>query len=176
MHLDLFLVNLIIKAYYFKFGVCEMVKDRALSLAIGLFIVVMSIESIEIAGKSNWQTHSSAFYPRVLLVVMGVLATILFVKSFTHKKKSEEKVKRSLKTLWLEYNKIFILFVCFGGYVFILTKVGFIVSTALYLFISQAVLTGLKEKKKLVLNLAVTIIATFTIFAIFNYGLNVWLP
>jgi putative tricarboxylic transport membrane protein len=153
-----------------------MVKDRALALAIGLFIVVMFIESFKIAEKSNWQTHSSAFYPRVLLVLMGILAIILFMKTLTNKKKSEEKVKRSLKTLWLEYNKIFILFVCFGGYVFILTKVGFIVSTALYLFISQAVLTGLKDKKKILLNLTVTLISTFSIFVIFNYGLNVWLP
>ncbi|CAM3481611.1 hypothetical protein GCM10009865_12050 [Aeromicrobium ponti] len=154
-----------------------MTKDRSLALAVGIFIVIMYVESMQIAEKSSWQVYGSAFYPRILLAIMGALAVLLFINSFRNKKPStSEKNIKDLKSFWTEYNKIIFLFIAFFVYVFILPIAGFIIATALYLFISQAILMGVKRKKKLLLNVSVTVITTMSVFVIFNYGLNVWLP
>jgi putative tricarboxylic transport membrane protein len=154
-----------------------MTKDRALAIAISLFVIVMYIESYNIAGKSDWQKFSSAFYPRVLLTIMTILAVILLIRSFVLGKHNE-KIRRSVdfKVFLEKYWKVILLFISFGIYVFILTRVGFVISSALYLFISQLILMGMKSRKSLFLNISITVIATLSIFFIFNYGLNVWLP
>ncbi|GGC76302.1 hypothetical protein GCM10007216_03570 [Thalassobacillus devorans] len=154
-----------------------MTKDRSFALAVGVFIVIMYIESMRIPEKTSWQVYGSAFYPRILLGIMGVLALFLLINSFRNKKtKGSDNKFIDLPGFWKEYNEIIFLFVAFGVYVFILSRVGFILSTALYLFISMAILMGVKNKKDVMLNITVTVIATLSVFAIFNYGLNVWLP
>ncbi|MDF0725574.1 hypothetical protein PY093_02455 [Cytobacillus sp. S13-E01] len=70
-----------------------MTKDRTLAFLTGLFTIVMFVETFKIAEKSNWQAYGSAFYPRVLLLVIGVLAIFLFINSFRDKRTTAEQRK-----------------------------------------------------------------------------------
>lgn len=151
-----------------------MSKDRVLAITLLLFVIVMFTETFNIAGKNSFQIYSSAFYPRILLAVIAALTVVLLITSFLGNKKGTRK-KVEFKDLE-KYAKVVLLFVFFGIYISILPYLGFILSSTIYLFISQGILMGYRKVKTLILNVAVSLIATFSIYFIFNNLLNVWLP
>jgi putative tricarboxylic transport membrane protein len=152
-----------------------MTKDRALSLALILFVGVMFAETFNFPEKSDWQMFSPAFYPRIILSIISVLTLILCIRSFKQAKPATESKDRK-SSFWKEYGKVILLFVIFAIYVILLQLIGFIMATILYLLASQAVLMGIKERKAWILNSSVSLIATFTVYFIFTDVLQVWLP
>lgn len=62
-----------------------------------------------------------------------------------------------------------------GGYCLIFSSVGFIVSTAFYLFFQTLVLTP-KEKRNWRMIILISLVAPIAIYALFVYAINTPLP
>ena len=137
----------------------------ALFLAFGAFLYVQAL-GIKHMMKND---VGSAFFPKVVgITIMGV-ALIRLVMAL-REKESESKKKANSDMLggWLTILLI-------GAYVIAFQPVGFLISTAVYLFLQILVLTP-KEKRKLPVILAIAVIASVFIWVLFNYVISSPLP
>ena len=151
-------------------------KDRALALALLLIVAAMWVESGSIAPPTSWQPYGSALFPRILLVVIGLLSLLILVRSLLVKVPERAGVKQ-LITEWFQSRRIILaLFLLFGLYAALLPLVGYIVSTIGFLVVSLALLMGINTRRKWMINLTISCTLAIVIFVVFRYGLNVWLP
>jgi putative tricarboxylic transport membrane protein len=155
-----------------------MTRDRILSVSLLLIVAFLFIETFNFPGKSDLHMFSSAFYPRILLSIFGVLSLILCIRAFLPQKSkpNQRREQASLQSFWIEYGKVIVLFILTGAYVLSLNQVGFLLATLVFMFFSQAVLMGWKNRKNLMLNVTVSIVATFLVYGVFNYVLRIMLP
>jgi len=151
-------------------------KDRLLSASLVLFIIIFFIESGNIPEKAASQTFGSAFYPRILLAILGFLTILLIVKSFILKRSEGKKETSSEHTSYKAYIYVVSLFVITGIYIYLIGLVGFLVSTFIYLIASQIILIGLKRKKHLVISITSSLVIAFSVYFIFENYLNILLP
>ncbi len=151
-------------------------KDRALALVLLLIVAVMWIESGNIRPATSWQPYGSALFPRILLVVAGLLSLLVLFRSLLAGAPARTLARRSFGE-WLAHNrKVFSLFALFGLYAALLPMVGYIIATLAFLVTSLGLLLGIDSRRKWIINLAVSFTLVPLVFVIFRYGLNVWLP
>ena len=148
-------------------------KDRALALALLLIVAVMWVESGNIRPPTAWQPYGSALFPRILLVVTGLLS---LVRSLIAGPGERHAPRRSFAE-WLAHNRtVLCLFMLFGLYAALLPVLGYIAATLAFLVTSLALLLGIDSRRKWIVNLAVSCTLVPLVFVIFRFGLNVWLP
>ncbi|WNL38150.1 tripartite tricarboxylate transporter TctB family protein [Halomonas sp. PAMB 3232] len=151
-------------------------KDRALSLALLVIVAAMWVESGSIRPPTSWQPYGSALFPRILLVTIAVLSLLVLVRSFMVSQRVASPFMSRAKC-WLNERKIILaLFALFGFYAALLPVVGYIMATAGFLIVSQALLLGIDTRRKWVINLSISVVLVALLYVIFRYGLNVWLP
>ncbi|MGO2241053.1 MAG: tripartite tricarboxylate transporter TctB family protein [Halomonas sp.] len=151
-------------------------KDRALALALLLIVAVMWIESGDIRPPTSWQPYGSALFPRILLVVIGLLSLMILVRSLLIKVPERASAKQLIKEWFQSRRTIVALFLLFGLYAALLPLVGYIAATIGFLITSLALLMGTNTLRKWLINLTLSCSLAIVIFVIFRYGLNVWLP
>jgi putative tricarboxylic transport membrane protein len=151
-----------------------MKKDRALSISLLIFCLIMYMETFNFAEKTNLQVAGPEVYPRIVLSIIAAFSIIVLIKSFFTKENTTAAFE--WKGFLDEYGKIILLFLSFGIYVFLLATVGFIVATLLFMFVGQALLMGLKQPKPIIINICVTSVATFLVYFVFTDFLGIWLP
>lgn len=151
-------------------------KDRALALVLLLIVAVMWIESGDIRPPTSWQPYGSALFPRILLVLIGLLSLTILVRSLLVTVPERAGTKQLLQE-WFQKRRIIVaIFFLFGLYTALLPLVGYIVATIGFLVASLALLMGINTRRKWVINLTLSFTLTLVIFVIFRHGLNVWLP
>jgi putative tricarboxylic transport membrane protein len=151
-------------------------KDRALALALLLIVAIMWVESGSIAPPTSWQPYGSALFPRILLVVIGVLSLLILVRSLLIKVPERKSAKQLIVEWFQSRRTIVALFLLFGLYAALLPVVGYIAATLGFLVASFALLMGIDTRRKWIINLTLSCTLAIGIFVIFRYGLNVWLP
>src|SRR5699024_12415859 len=93
-------------------------KDRMLSIVLILIIIPFFIESYNIPEKAASQTYSSAFYPRIILILLTILTIIQVIRSFLPKKRYIKEKAPQEKTSYRAYGYVISLFIITGFYVF----------------------------------------------------------
>lgn len=137
----------------------------ALFLAFGAFLFVQSL-GIKHMMKND---VGSAFFPKVIAVAIIGMAAMRLVMALREKDTGAAKKSSSdMKGGWLT-----ILLV--GLYVIAFQPVGFLISTAVYLFLQILVLTP-ADKRKIPVILAISVIASVFIWVLFNYAISSPLP
>lgn len=137
----------------------------ALFLAFGAFLFVQSL-GIKHMMKND---VGSAFFPKVIAVAIIGMATLRLVMALQEKDTgTTKKSSIDMKGGWLT-----ILLV--GLYVIAFQPVGFLISTAVYLFLQILVLTP-ADKRKIPVILAISVIASVFIWVLFNYAISSPLP
>ncbi|QTQ14966.1 tripartite tricarboxylate transporter TctB family protein [Treponema parvum] len=142
-------------------------------LAVFYFIGSVSIESYNPFGKTGL---SSRAVPQTFAILMAVLSLTIIVDSILKAKKekgsSAEKAKVNRKTTGKLLLAIFLLLV----YIFLFNRLGFIISTILYLFAMIYLLLPNKTSRNIVLTALFSIAVSFLIYTIFNKALGLILP
>ena len=151
-------------------------KDRALALALLLMVAVMWMASGDIRPPTSWQPYGSALFPRILLVVIGLLSLLILVRSLWVKVPERPSAKQLLIEWFQRRRTILALFLLFGLYAAFLPVVGYILATIGFLVASLALLMGINTRRKWIINLTLSVTLALVIFVVFRYGLNVWLP
>jgi putative tricarboxylic transport membrane protein len=149
-------------------------KDRILSISLLVFCLIMFMETFNFAEKSKMNIAGPEVYPRIVIASIAAFSVILLIRSFFSK--ADPAPRLEWKEFIKKYMNIILLFLFFGIYVFLLPNVGFIIATILFMFVSQALLMGVKKRKQLIVNICVTSVSTFFIYFIFTNFLSIWLP
>lgn len=151
-------------------------KDRALALSVLLVTAVLAVESGDIKPPTSWQPYGSALFPRLLLAVIGLLATILLVRSLIVERPRRDTPRRTFPE-WLRHHRtVLSLFGLFGLYALLLPVIGYLPATLAFLVASLALLLGIDTRRKWIINLAVAFTLAPLVYVIFRFGLNIWLP
>lgn len=152
-----------------------MTRDRFLAIVTLAMVAILLVESSNIESKTSWQPYGSALFPQILLVVTGLLATAILLKSFFKPSKMSSP-RRTFKEVLIEKHKIILLFLIFGIYALALSYLGYLISTLLFMVTTQALLLGIDSRKKWLINLGTSFTIVPLVFVVFRYGLNIWLP
>ncbi|MBK5205018.1 MAG: tripartite tricarboxylate transporter TctB family protein [Polaromonas sp.] len=153
-----------------------MTKDRFLAIVTLMAVAILLIESGNIASKARWQPYGSALFPQILLIIIGLLATAILVKSFLKSYSVVSSQRQSFKKVIVEKQKIILLFLMFGIYTAALSYLGYLIATLLFMLSTQALLLGVNTRRVWLINLGTSFTIAPLVFVIFRYGLNIWLP
>ena len=135
-----------------------------LFLAFGIFLFVQAM-GIKQMMKND---VGSGFFPKVIGVAIIVVAIIRLIMTLREPEKEAKKSSSDMKGGWLTI-------VLIAAYVVAFNTLGFLIATALFLFLEMLVLTP-AEKRNLPLLLVISIVAPIAIYALFTYAINSPLP
>lgn len=146
--------------------------------AIGYLVMIPTIKEFTGMGATPL---TNRFVPYLWGSVLLFLAAWLIVRGIRKRKKflAEGGVikKMSLVETLKERREVVFSFVALTVYVAVMTPLGFIIATVLYVFCQILILTPKENWKKNYLPAAITAILTAGIlFYVFRYLLNVLLP
>ena len=139
-------------------------------LVSGLFLVFGAFVFFESLGIKHMMKNDvgSAFFPRVISIAIMAVAAIRLVLALREKEGQAKASKADMKGGWET-----ILLV--GAYVLAFNSVGFLISTAIYLFLQMLVLTP-ADKRSIPLLGAVSLITPVFIYVLFVYIIHTPLP
>lgn len=105
----------------------------------------------------------AGFFPKLVCIILAILSIVMFVKSF--KDKNIYKFSKNNK------NTFIIIGLCIG-YLFLMEKIGYLLSTIIFSF--SAIIT--LDRKNLIMNVIFSIIFPIGIYYLFSKVFNVSLP
>jgi putative tricarboxylic transport membrane protein len=150
-------------------------KDRSLAVVVIVIVAMLLVQSANIPAKTSWQPYGSALFPRLLLCVMGILATIILIKSFL-RSATHSGPRVSVIAILRQKWRTIALFVLFGLYALALPYVGYVAATVAFMLAVQALLMGIDSRKKALIILGMSFTFVPLVYVIFQYGLKIWLP
>lgn len=115
-----------------------------------------------------------AFYPRFLLLLTLLLSLALVVQDVLAHLKQEKKEKGAFIN-WLNYQSTLLSFAVFGAYVLLIPKLGYLLSTILFVTALQWLL-GKPLGRRLPGSLSIGIGTSLITYVIFEKYLHVFLP
>ena len=115
-----------------------------------------------------------AFYPRFLLLLTLLLSLALVVQDVLAHLKQEKKEKGAFIN-WLNYQSTLLSFAVFGAYVLLIPKLGYLLSTILFVTALQWLL-GKPLWRRLPGSLSIGIGTSLITYMIFEKYLHVFLP
>lgn len=146
-------------------------------LSIIIYISTNNIKSMTDIGVGP------RFFPKLAAIIMFILSTILLIQEITKwiKKKgkgsvSESKVDSIKSSLFKKQhlNAFFTMFI-FILYIYFITKIGFLISSVMYLFIHFFVL-GERKSWNVILFIILALVVSTVVFYTFRLGFSVRLP
>ena len=148
-------------------------------LAAGIFFLVLSVALFAAANAlppSLMGGLGSDFMPKILAIVTCILSFFQIRAGFRTMRayKPEQEAEEDKP----EYLRVLATIAAFTVYVFVLSSVGFVISSIVYLFVQILILTP-KEKrtpKGIALYAVLSAVFCAVVYVIFRFGLNVMLP
>jgi len=136
----------------------------------GIFLILFSGITIYLALKlplGNIARPGPGFFPLILSIIIGLLALLFLFRALRSKGKSEFLTGERPTTKW----KVFYLLGDLCLYAFLYQKLGFIISTWIFLVSLKPIV-----KKKWIPVLLGSLFISISVFLFFNYLLKVELP
>ena len=127
-----------------------------------LYFITFNFEVFEMDKYSL----GPAFFPRLICIILFLIALILLI--FSIKNKNYSKIKN--KNPNLKYSVITIIF--FIVYVFLIEKLGYLTSTIIFMIS----IIFLLKRKSLLINIIFSVVFSSVIYLLFSKGFNVSLP
>ena len=145
-------------------------------LATGIVFLVIAVVFYVLAGQlppSLLGGVGSDFVPKILAVGTGILSVLQIISGVKTMKKdfSGEAADEDRP----EYIRVLATVAAFGIYVTVMEKVGFLISSIVYLF-AQMVILAPKEKRNFLLLAVIAVVFNIVVYFIFRNALNVMLP
>ena len=148
--------------------------DRIFAIFILLVGGVFFLESNKFSEKSGVQTFAPSFFPRVIIILMVVLAISLFIKSFLSKQE-ESSLFTKLKLYVSEHYRVIAIFCLFFTFTMLIPLIGFLFSSMIFMFLSTVILRPIK-KKFMATNVILAVTLPFIVQWVFQNVLNIYLP
>ncbi|PRY19954.1 tripartite tricarboxylate transporter TctB family protein [Aliiruegeria haliotis] len=137
--------------------------DRALAIVVILVGAFLYLETYSFPS-TDWEQLGVAFWPRLVLIGLGVLALFMVWKGTLEPGEEVTFCGRSF------------VFLAGGlAYYFLLRSVGYLVLTPLFVFVFTAYL-GSTDRRGLTVAALSAVLGTAAIYIVFHYGLLVEFP
>ncbi len=156
----------------------EIVSGSAFVL-IGILLLIKA-SSIKIIPRSG---VSSAVFPRIIAWAILIIASIYVILAIVRQKKADVPVDEKpveKKQTFSEFingkGVILITFVLITAYAFLLSRLGFILSTVLYLIGQIFLLATARQRKRWWFILLIAIVVAVGVYYAFYYGFHLMLP
>lgn len=135
-----------------------------LFLAFGVFLFIESL------GVKHMMKNDvgSGFFPKVIAIAIIAVAAIRFIMALREKETENKASDSDMLGGWLTVALI-------GLYVIAFNKVGFIISTIIYLFAQILVLTP-KEKRNWLTISIISLVTPFALYTLFTHVISSPLP
>ncbi|MBP1948315.1 tripartite tricarboxylate transporter TctB family protein [Virgibacillus litoralis] len=149
-------------------------RDLINAVVILIFCGFAYYGSSLITDRNLGKTEADLF-PNIVIGILTLLSLCLLVNSiYRMKQEDDSKLNFSLKMVLRENKKVILTFVLFGLYVFLLSYIGYFVSSILFMISLYFVLANNKQKLWAVF-LGFTVFTTVLYF-VFQNALSVFLP
>ena len=148
-------------------------KDRiggVVFLAFSIFVYAASYS----IRTTKADSLGPQFFPRMVAVIIGVLAVIQIFTSFA-RKDSKESVSKGFSLNWPLILSIALLI----AYCYFLKQIGFIILTTIYLFCQIYLLFpagSFANRKLLVISIIASLVVPAGVYYLFYYGFQIFLP
>ena len=139
--------------------------DRFAGIAFLLVGILFLVESQRISDSAYGSTVGPKIFPMGLGIILIILSIRLIYETFKYKTVESEKEK-------LQYKKFFIIFGSAILYAFFLEKIGYVVSTFLFLLIAFQTV----ERGKIVYSILISAAFSFGVYYLFSELLGGSLP
>ena len=147
-----------------------------LLLAFGIFYTVMA-DQIKRGNKLVQRNVGEFAHARIIPTLLGylliALAVILIIQGIMHFLKDKDEATKKMSRI--DMISVVLTFAAMTLYIIILPKLGFILSTILYLF-GQITILAPKDKRNFLLFAIVAVVFTIIAFVAFRIGLTQMLP
>ncbi len=148
--------------------------DRIFAIFILLVGGVFFLESNKFSEKSGVQTFAPSFFPRVIIILMVILAISLLIKSFVSKQ-GESSLFTKLKLYVSEHYRVIAIFSLFFVFTILIPLIGFLFSSMIFMFFSTVILRPIKMKF-MATNVILAVTLPFVVQWVFQNILNIYLP
>jgi len=144
-------------------------------LTLSIIMYILSTEIVELADMGV----SSAFAPKLVATGMFILSIILLIQVLISWKKINKKYGQEGKVrdvfLQRKYVNAFFTILLICTYIILIPRIGFLISTIVYLFIQFCLLSD-RKNWNIILFIVISVISAFTIYYAFRLGFQVRLP
>jgi len=143
-------------------------------LALAAFIYALSYQ----LHMTKADPLGPQFVPRLVALLMAVLALVSVIRSLVRLKKSASKSTRDQEAGLLDIPPLLMTAGLLVAYSIFFDKLGFIIVSAIYLFIQIYLVSPAEErsKKNLVINAVVAVVAPIALYYLFYYAFRIFLP
>lgn len=151
----------------------ESLKDKLSGLVFLAFSIFVYAASYSIR-TTKADSLGPQFFPRMVAIIMGILAIIQIFTAFT-RKTGKESESKGFAFNWPLILSIALLI----AYCYFLKQVGFIVLTTIYLFCQIYLLFpagSFANKKLLIISIVASLAVPAGIYYLFYYGFQIFLP
>jgi putative tricarboxylic transport membrane protein len=136
-------------------------------LIIG-FVLFISAQTIKAGGEMG---QGADFMPKLMSGMLGICGIlVIIVEGFI-----KGKVKRISLPSKQQLIGFLSAFMLLFFYIILLSSVGFLIMTALYIFLQSWLITP-KTKRNLIKQTLIAVISSTVVYFIFVFGLNLMLP
>ncbi len=151
----------------------------------GAFLLVVSVIMFITSFSFEALTTSlvgPAFMPQIIAIVMAIFSVIITVSGFKKSKSATEQIndpeeleEELIVTEKKSYKPVLISLALMIGYVALLSYVGFLIMTVVYIFLQMLLLSHVTHRK-IWLFLLISIVTSATIYYLFRNVFYVMLP
>ena len=143
-------------------------KNLICSGVFFLFGAFLYFESLSIKVLMT-KDLGSGFFPKVIAVSIMVMAIVELIITLTNKRiVKDEKTDRDIKGGLLTI-------MCMAAYIALYDPLGFLLSTALYLFV-QILILSTEKNRRIPLFALISVASSVVIYVIFVYAISMPLP
>lgn len=147
-------------------------------LAIGLFFLILSIAIFAAScalPPSLMGGLGSDFMPKILAIATCAISIVQIRTGLHIMRNWRGEEAAPAEEYPPEYRRVLATVGVFALYVFVLKPLGFLISSAAYLF-AQMMILAPKEKRNVVLFTLIAVICSTVVYFVFRNGLSVMLP
>lgn len=148
-------------------------QELIFGIIIAAFDIFYFIMTLRIPRKDASNVFDARFFPYLLCAVFTILAVFQILAGIRNLKQAGQSPKteenEDTVTVLKALGSILV-------YILLMSRLGFIVSTILFLLVMFALLCPVNQKKNYFLYLVVAIVFTLFVYVIFRYVLKIILP
>lgn len=154
----------------------RLIKNK--DIVSGLFLLIVSVALFSNTNMFNNSSISSygnpATVPRIVIVLLFILSLLILLGGIRRTVK-DPGTESQTTIIWNDKLLSVLTFILLSGYIISVKPVGYIISTALYLFLQMFILSCFDTCKLWTFGI-ISCIASPTLFYVFRVFFDVFLP
>ena len=148
-------------------------RDSVVALCLIMASGGLMVASFDIR-EPDYGVLSPAAWPRLIIIIMGVLSVLYFVQSLRIAKTDTSSTQKKNLVEFMDYwRNVFSVFIIFAAYLLALPSLGMLIGNIAFSFVLLSVLGGWRP---FVMHGLVAIGTSGGMWLLFTYALEVFLP